>query len=257
MGAPNYRVLRHMKMQAGSDPEWFVIGDIHGCIDETLELLEQAGFFFNKDLECTCYPAQRTIIQVGDLIDRGPGIDQVLKLFMGLKEVGLAEIVLGNHEDKYLRYLKGNPVKVGKSLQITIDSVVAHGKKFEAEVKEFLSSLPTVLEKDDFIVVHGAYKEGVSEKYQRNLSLYGDIDGRKDKDGYPNRLDTWKHEYKGDKNIFHGHIAGSDVDVFKTKQKTMIVNLDSGCVFGRQLSGMLYPHGDVFQVKAKKGYWEH
>ena len=39
-----------------------IIGDIHGCLEEVLTLLEEAEFDRNRDM----------VIQLGDMIDRGP-----------------------------------------------------------------------------------------------------------------------------------------------------------------------------------------
>lgn len=70
-----------------------VIGDIHGCCDELLELLDTISP--NRDDQ---------IIALGDLVDRGPATEQVLEFF---RDRPLARSIMGNHERKHLRSARG------------------------------------------------------------------------------------------------------------------------------------------------------
>src|SRR4051812_12415265 len=62
-----------------------VIGDLHGCYDEAVELL--------RALSVT--PTDRVIF-AGDLVDRGPKPRECVELAMQ------HECILGNHEEKHL-----------------------------------------------------------------------------------------------------------------------------------------------------------
>ena len=54
-----------------------IIGDIHGCYDELLQLLEKLGY--TKDENGTTQPPDgRKAIFLGDLVDRGPKIPEVV-----------------------------------------------------------------------------------------------------------------------------------------------------------------------------------
>ena len=66
-----------------------IIGDIHGCYAELLELLDRAAI-----------GADDLVVSVGDLVDRGPDPGPVLDLFRTRPNT-LA--ILGNHELNLLR----------------------------------------------------------------------------------------------------------------------------------------------------------
>jgi protein phosphatase len=84
-----------------------VIGDVHGCFDELLELLDLLGYRVSRTADASgrplftvVPPEGRKAVFVGDLVDRGPNIPDVLRLAMPLAEAGAALCVRGNHDDK-------------------------------------------------------------------------------------------------------------------------------------------------------------
>jgi len=70
----------------------YVIGDVQGCFDELMLLLDKINFDSNND----------ELIFAGDLINRGPKSLEVLEFCLENKKS--IEVVLGNH-DIYLLYL--------------------------------------------------------------------------------------------------------------------------------------------------------
>ncbi|WP_448332383.1 metallophosphoesterase [Streptomyces sp. DSM 41534] len=66
-----------------------IIGDIHGCFDELLELLDEV------DIQ-----PDDLLVSVGDLVDRGPAPGAVVRLF---RERPNSVVVMGNHERKHVR----------------------------------------------------------------------------------------------------------------------------------------------------------
>lgn len=72
-----------------------VIGDVHGCLDELKDLLDQVGLKEDDHL-----------VFIGDLIDRGPQSADVVKFVTAMANSRSVQLVLGNHEEKFLRWLK-------------------------------------------------------------------------------------------------------------------------------------------------------
>ncbi len=81
-----------------------IIGDAHGCYDELIELLERLGYVADAEAGMRS-PAGRRVIFVGDLVDRGPGVVETLRLAMRMVVAGVAFCTPGNHDVKLLRAL--------------------------------------------------------------------------------------------------------------------------------------------------------
>ena len=73
-----------------------IIGDIHGHYDKLTALLDELGYVPAQGL--WSHPAGRRMVFLGDFIDRGPKIRQVLQLVRRMCHAGHALAVMGNHE---------------------------------------------------------------------------------------------------------------------------------------------------------------
>jgi serine/threonine protein phosphatase 1 len=74
----------------------YAIGDIHGCLDKVLRLLEVIRYD----------PAADRLIFLGDYVDRGPDSKGVLDCLLRVQEDNPANIFLmGNHEENFLTYI--------------------------------------------------------------------------------------------------------------------------------------------------------
>lgn len=224
-----------------------IIGDVHGCYEELTELL-------------FTHLVGRQLVFVGDLGDRGFRSLDVFKLVMSLHKNGLAQCVLGNHDDKLRRWLNGNAVQVSHGLDVTIRELNKAGSVVKGRVFDFLSSLPYYLSLDEgrLIVAHGGLEEclqgeqtGKRKKRARAMALYGKTTGKTDEDGFPERLD-WAEDYRGEAIVVHGHTPLKEVC---TKNK--VWNIDTGCVFGNKLTALLYPEMETVAVHAKAVYTAH
>src|SRR5215475_12787232 len=78
-----------------------LIGDIHGHADELIHLLEKLGY---RKTNGSYHHSERKVIFVGDFIDRGPKIRQVLETVRPMIDEGSALAVMGNHELNALAY---------------------------------------------------------------------------------------------------------------------------------------------------------
>ena len=65
-----------------------IIGDIHGCHTELVELLGTLGYEVDADGTSARHPGGRRALFLGDLVDRGPATPAVLRLVMGMVDEG-------------------------------------------------------------------------------------------------------------------------------------------------------------------------
>ena len=72
-----------------------VIGDVHGQFDKLVALLTHLGY---RDYGGTWRHPDRSVIFVGDLIDLGPAIGEVIEIVEAMVSSGVAQIVMGNNE---------------------------------------------------------------------------------------------------------------------------------------------------------------
>ncbi len=256
-----------------------IIGDVHGCLDELLELMEKLGYdddgvriglgSSSGDLAGSgdLNNEGRKLIFVGDLVDRGPSSDGVLELLMRLCEQDRAIVLLGNHDEKLKRYLQGKHVRVGHMLAGTLAQLEPRGKVFMEKVCNFLTELPYRFADEDLLVVHGAVYPGSTtigsvsfgeqSKRDREWALYGQVGGTDTISGYPIRLQDWARGYSGSHTtVVRGHSVVAEVETIVSQSGTRVYNVDTGCSFGGYLSALRYPELEVVQVKARKVYYE-
>lgn len=236
-----------------------IIGDVHSCGSELIAMLELLGYLPSENLFDYAHPENRQIVFVGDLTDRGPKSCLVLSIVQAMIKSGSALSVLGNHDDKLLRYLKGRNVKISHGLDLTIDQIeenIQPDKKeqFKNGVVEMLEKTPYYLVLDDgkLIVSHAGLEESLHGKdgpRVKTFCLYGKIEnGKTDEFGYPIRKD-WATEYNGQATVVFGHTVVEHVLI---KNKTF--NIDTGCVFGGRLSALSWPSLEIVQVKSREIY---
>lgn len=227
-----------------------VIGDIHGCADELEDLLGLLGYQDGR------HPAGRRLIFLGDLVDRGPRIPDVLRIAMrAVREHG-ALCVIGNHEAKAIRWLAGKEVRPSHGLAQTIEQLEAEPIAFREEVHTFLTSLPDhlLLEGGDLVVAHAGLLErlhGRSSKRVHAFCLYGDTTGEVDEMGLPVRRD-WALNYRGAATVIYGH---TPVETPEWVNGTICV--DTGCVFGGGLSALRWPERQLVTVPARQTWFRH
>jgi hypothetical protein len=77
------------------DSRYDIVGDIHGHADPLRRLLQKLGYTEENGIY---RHSSRTMLFVGDFIDRGPEQIEVLRIARSMCEAGSARAVLGNHE---------------------------------------------------------------------------------------------------------------------------------------------------------------
>ncbi len=234
-----------------------VIGDVHGCFAELVELMEKLGYAVK--LEGEGYrvdsPAGRKLVFVGDLVDRGPGTVQVLKLVFGMLETGQAFCVPGNHDIKLVRALRGKDVKRTHGLAETMEQLEAEPDAFRVQVAKVLDGLVSHLVFDEgrLVVAHAGLKESMHGRGSgavREFCLFGETTGETDEFGLPVRY-NWAADYRGKAMVVYGHTPVPEALFLNNT-----VNLDTGCVFGGKLTALRYPERETVAVAAHRMYYE-
>ena len=234
-----------------------IVGDVHGCFDELLELMATIGYQVERqDAAFTVVPPDgRKLVFVGDLVDRGPATPDVLRLAMTMVEAGQAFCVPGNHDIKLVKALKGRDVQLTHGLAESLQQLEKEPAEFRARALKFLDGLVSHYVFDDgkLVVAHAGMKESMQGRGSakvRDFALYGETTGETDDFGLPVRY-NWSADYRGKALVVYGHTP-----VPEPLWLNGTVNIDTGCVFGGKLTALRYPEREVVSVPAKATYYE-
>ena len=249
-GAEVVRAPLPVDRRAESGP-FDVVGDVHGCGDELEELLALLGYA-RDPLGVYRHPSRRAVF-VGDLVDRGPRVVDVLRTAMDMVAAGAAFAVPGNHDAKLAKKLRGRNVVVAHGLAESLEQIGREPPAFAARVADFLDALPShlVLDGGRLVVAHAGMRQslqGRDSSRVRDFALYGETTGATDQYGLPVRLD-WAAEYHGSALVVYGHTPVAEP---RWMQRT--VNVDTGCVFGGALTAMRWPELTFVSVPARQEY---
>ncbi len=235
-----------------------IIGDVHGCYRELQELLDKLGYQVPDDPNQATpstvrAPDGRRAIFVGDLVDRGADSMASLKIVMAFVEAGEALCVLGNHDDKFRRWLQGRDVSVKHGLEGTIEDFKREPAYMRDKLLAFLSWLPIYLWLDDgkLVVVHAGILDemlGRTNSRVRRFCLYGDTEGERDALGLPIRY-HWAADYRGEATVVYGHTPLPEADWVNNT-----LCIDTGCCFGGALTALRWPEREIVSVEAMKVY---
>ena len=239
----------YLKLKLGRP--YAVIGDVHGCYHEFRELLDKIWQKYGKDT---------FIISVGDLIDRGDYNLETLNYCIDLYNQGKFLEVQSNHMDKFVRWLKGNKVKVSYGLQKTVDEFLNLPKEDQEKLREkilnYYEKVPLYLiVNNNTVVAHAGIKDeyiGKKDKKVKSFVLYGATTGKFLENGFPERLDwtKWRKIKEDSPKIIYGHHVFDEPYI-----NNRCYGIDTGCVLGKKLTAYL-PDLDKFEeVKAKKQYY--
>lgn len=220
----------------------FMVGDVHGCHDELLTLLERADAL-QPDVQ---------VVFVGDLINKGPKNVECVEL---ARRIG-ALAVRGNHDEVALSVLAG-----ARQSGTAVPQRMAWLNDLGADNEKWLLDLPYTIHIPwlNALVVHAGLVPGVALTQQdpdnlihmRNL-IWDEARGvymatRKTAEGA-----AWAPLWRGPLHLYFGHDARRGVQT-----ERYATGLDSGCVYGRSLSGMYVDTnhtGEIISVAAKETY---
>ena len=233
------------------------IGDVHGCADELETLLAQLGYAPNPN-GAFVHPQRRKAVYVGDICDRGPRNPDAWRIVLDMLDADSALWVPGNHDNKFMRHLKGHKVKVAHGLQATLDQFAAMPGEvrvaLENRILRQVDGAPPylILDEGRLVTSHAGIRADMIGKVNNAVQafcFYGDVTGETDEHGFPVRRE-WALEYNGAALVVYGHQV-HDVPEFVNNT----INIDQGCVFGGQLTALRYPERQIVQVPAAREYY--
>ncbi|MFZ5444318.1 MAG: metallophosphoesterase family protein [Myxococcota bacterium] len=207
-----------------------VIGDLHGCFDEAVELLSQ--------LQVT---SSDRVIFAGDLVDRGPKPRECVELAMR------HECILGNHEEKHLQQRRSKPEKLSPSHLFTRNAL---GDEHYA----YFEKLPLFIRLPEFgaAVVHAGVFPGVplEEQSAHHLLHAQHLKPPATKSYWPSKAPAdhsfWTNFWRGPERIIFGH---SVLD--RPLVSEWAVGIDTGAVFGRGLTALVLPEWKLVTLPSR------
>lgn len=205
----------------------FFIGDVHGCSGELDDLLLAARWTRDDRL-----------VLVGDLVAKGPDSAGVIQRAIDLKALA----VMGNH-DAHLLDVRDGVSKKSHHAEVAKTLAPRHW--------EFLERLPLWLDFPELnaLVVHAGLIPHLDLARQprhvvlnmRSLDAEGHASMRIE-GGVP-----WASKWPGPRQVIFGHDA-----VRGLQRYSFATGLDTGCVYGRELTGLWLPEQQFVSVPARQ-----
>ena len=213
-----------------------IIGDIHGCAREFEQLLSKLGF----------RPGSDVLYLTGDAFSRGPDPAGVWRI---IRDTG-ARMVLGNHDVRLPERLRllasGESVSVRWPNQLkTLEAL----KPAADTLAPWLESLPLWIDEPGFLLVHAGINpekglEGTSRDEFLTIRTWPPVDGIVGP--------RWHDAYDpSGKLVVFGHDAPGGLVVKRRDDGSpYVIGLDSGCIYGGQLSGYVLEEDRIEQVES-------
>jgi serine/threonine protein phosphatase 1 len=207
----------------------FIIGDIHGCYDELVELIGKLDLSTDEP-----------VVAVGDLTVRGPDNRSVLDLFSSDPRFSS---VMGNHDLALVQYWRGQRASLSPEQEKTLAELQTADERY----LRYLASLPLLIDLNSHVVVHAGIRPGVplTEQSVEDLVLLRTLgDDRTSCDGT-----RWYEVYEGPPTAVFGHWPGP-----KPRLGPHAIGLDTGCVYGGQLTAYCIETQHFTSVQAARTY---
>ena len=205
-----------------------IYGDIHGCYDEFIEL--------RNSLNIQSIDAE---VCVGDILTKGKDSIKTLRYIQKNNILS----VLGNHEDKLLRFIdhnqssEKNPITLDEDEKAIIDDLNTDDIKF-------LKNLPIFIKFESITILHGGLLNNQSlndiKKKDKGKLLrlrYIDQKGKfihyGDEDEYSL---FWADLYDGNEGfVVYGHQTFKEPNI-----SPYAIGIDTGCVYGDKLTAIAF-----------------
>jgi serine/threonine protein phosphatase 1 len=204
----------------------FAIGDIHGGHKALSQCLERSGFDPEKDL----------LISLGDICDGWPEVDKVIDELLSIKNL---KVVLGNHDEWALRWMKdgwAESLWTSQGGLATMESYQRDRERVPESHRNLLREAALFIELDNKLFVHGGINPNLDLSKQDPELLMWDRDLLSDavKTGKKNQ----SYRYGKWDDIFIGHTT---TEIYKTLKPVHACNvwvLDTGAGWSGKLTIM-------------------
>jgi len=218
------------KIFKASSNRLIVYGDVHGCLDEFKELRQKIAPKLN-DIE----------VSLGDIINKGPYSKELVEYFIEHK----IHAVIGNHEDKILRYYRFKKLKKENHSIVLSESQQKVYNTFGPAHFEYFSNMPLFYKFGKVTLLHAGITnamrlEILSKKESRLIFHirwldkefhFVSIEETKNKGKY-----FWSDVYDGSSGfIVYGHQPFKEVKV-----NANALGIDTGCSYGNKLTAAVF-----------------
>jgi serine/threonine protein phosphatase 1 len=213
------------------DQRIFIIGDIHGCLQMLLRLMDKIDWRPQKD----------RLIFLGDYVDRGEDSCGVIDFVLDISSrSSMVECLLGNHEHILLDFLRGRDPAAFflNGGTATLNSYRLGQQRFDdllipATHVEFMRSLRPWIELDEYYIVHAGFRPGVELGKQNFEDLLWIRDS------------FIFSDFNFGKRVIFGHTPFSQPLIMTNK-----IGLDTGAVYGNKLTCLELPSFKFHSVGA-------